>query len=191
MQHSSHCNKTLIATVLEYVNQWRKSMDWSRETVAQEIVKSHESIAGPAVTGIRFDNAHSDIYTRQKNNADRIFRWLDDSSKDNNLLPVNFFISILAALPIDYRICCLNDILRVVSVSSRPMQSNQIAFDAHDMLKSILKENGEAERAIVELTNGATVEELMRASKEVTDVIVVATDARNRIEAALLDAAEK
>lgn len=39
-----------------------------------------------------------------KVNADRVFRWLDDGTKDTNLVPANFVPSILAALPTDLKV---------------------------------------------------------------------------------------
>ena len=190
MQINSHGNKTLIAIMLDYVNEWRKSNGWSRATVAQEIVNVHDTADGPDVTGISF-NFHPDVFTRQTNNADRIFRWLDDSSKDTNLLPANFITSIWMAMPMDIRIRCINEILNNVSVSARPMATSVTCFDAVSMLKNVMKENAEAEKAMVDLLDGATEEELMIANKEVSDVLVVATEALKQIETALVKMREK
>ncbi len=190
MQINSHDNKTLIAILLSYVEEWRKSQNWSRATAAQVIVEAHTEIGGQILTGIYF-NEHPDVYTRQTNNSDRVFRWLDDSTKDNNLLPANFILSILTALPMDFRIRFLNDVLSAVSVSCRPLTATSACLAANEMLKSIIKENNEAEMAIVDLIDGATKAELLKASKEVSDVIVVATDAYNRIENALWNAQKK
>lgn len=190
MQINSHGSKTLIAIVLDYVNEWRRSNNWSRETVAAEIIDAHEAIDGPAGTGIHF-NEHPDIYTRRTNNSDRIFRWLDDSTKDNNLLPANFIVSILFALPMDIRVRCINEILNKVSVSARPMATDETCFDAVNMLKKVMKENAEAEKAMVDLLDGTTEEELMIANKEVSDVLVVAMEALKQIETALVKMREK
>lgn len=185
MQTGSHDDKTLIAVLLEHVNRWRKSQNWSRETAAQFIVEAHASIGGPSVTGIHFDGAHPDTYTRQKNAADRIFRWLDDASKDNNLLPANFIPSILAAMPADIRTAALNDILRPVGMTAMPVTIQHGEIDAASMIKSLLKEQSEAQMAMADLLDGATRDELIRVCNELTDVINVATDFRMRFEALL------
>lgn len=104
MRSESH---TLISTLLSVVNQWRRREGWSRETVVQHIVEAHERINAHIATGIVFDPPSRDAMDRMKANADRVFRWLDDSTKDNNLLPANFLPSILSALPNDLKIQAL------------------------------------------------------------------------------------
>ncbi|MBN0437935.1 hypothetical protein JTM67_36255, partial [Pseudomonas aeruginosa] len=84
MRNESH---TLISTLLGVVNQWRRREGWSRETVVQHIVEAHERIQGALVTGIVFDPPTRDATERMKVNADRVFRWLDDGTKDTNLVP--------------------------------------------------------------------------------------------------------
>lgn len=176
--------RTLIATVMDYVNRWRKANGWSRETVSHVIVDVHRKTGGEEITGIVFGGGHRDTFTRHKNAADRIFRWLDDSTKDSNLLPANFVLSILAAMPMDLRVACLNDLLRSLSVAVRPFVACQDRFDAADMLRRVIKEQSEAEMALVDLVDGAT-DELMRASKELSDVIVVVTEVQRKIETAI------
>lgn len=115
--------ETLISSLLNYVNLWRKSRSWSRETVVQMIVEAHERIEGPAVTDIRFEGSHPDVFMRQKTNADRVFRWLDDSTKDTNLLPANFLPSILAAMPADIRIQCVNELFQCADITVRAIEA--------------------------------------------------------------------
>lgn len=116
MRNESH---TLISTLLGVVNQWRRREGWSRETVVQHIVEAHERIQGALVTGIVFDPPTRDTTERMKVNADRVFRWLDDGTKDTNLVPANFVPSILAALPTDLKVQALGDILTPLGVSVR------------------------------------------------------------------------
>ena len=108
--HTSH-SKTAITVVREHVEDWRRAERWSRESMADQIVQAHERIDGPRTTGIKFEPHTTDAYERQRVNADRIYRWLDDHSKDNNLLTVNFLPSILAALPEDRRLHLAEDLL--------------------------------------------------------------------------------
>ena len=118
MRHVSH-QKSWISILRDAVEDWRKSNGWSRETVAQTIVEAHERIGGPAICGVVFDPPSRDAFVRAKANADRIFRWLDDSTKDNNLLPANFIWSILAALPADRRLCLADELLAPVGLGAR------------------------------------------------------------------------
>lgn len=104
-------SQTLIAILRHHVDSWRKECSWSRETVTDQIVTAHYGIGAEKLTGIRFDPPTQDVFDRQKNNADRLFRWLDDCTKDKNLLPANFIPSLLAALPEPRRIALLDDLL--------------------------------------------------------------------------------
>lgn len=137
------------------------------------------------MTGIRFDKSNPDAFARQKAAADRIFRWLDDASKDSNLLPANFIPSILTALPVTFRISALDEILRPFGLAAWPMDIGGGALDAPAMLKTLIKEQGEAAVAVSELVDGVTREELIRASKELADVIAAASTQRAVIEKAL------
>ncbi len=102
---------TWIAQLSTALEGWRRTESWSRETLCQEIVEAHARTGQDAVTGIVFDSPTRDPFLRQKNNADRIYRWLDDVRKDSNLLPANFIPSLLAALPEPRRIALLDDLL--------------------------------------------------------------------------------
>lgn len=99
MRNESH--KSLIGILREHVIAWRKAEGWSRETVVQHIVESDKG-----ASGIVFNPQTSDTFERMKVNADRVFRWLDDESKDTNLCPPNFIPSILKAMPVERRLAC-------------------------------------------------------------------------------------
>ncbi len=177
--------ETLISSLLKYVNLWRKSMSWSRETVVQMIVEAHERIDGPAVTDIRFDGTHPDAFMRQKTHADRVFRWLDDSTKDTNLLPANFLPSILAAMPANIRIQCVNELFQCADITVRAIEAMSAGTeDFSVLLPSLLKESGEANVAVANLLDGATVDELAKARKELTESINMQKAVLDIVEAA-------
>jgi len=174
--------------MLDHINGWRKSNGWSRETAVQQIVEAHDSIRGPAVTGIRFEPNTADAFERSKVNADRVFRWLDDSSKDTNLLPANFIPSVLSALPIQQRLHCLNDLLRGLGVSVILKDSqNTASLDAVALLCSMLKEDTEAHQAVAALIREATLEQLITARKELVESIDATKQALQAIEGALTE----
>lgn len=180
MRHESH--KTLIGILLAHVNDWRKREAWSRETVVQAIVEAHERSNGPAITEIHFESGHTDHFQRMKNNADRVFRWLDDQTKDNNLLPANFMPSILAAMPQDIRCACANEMLLQAGMGVHCLEGESAEIDVVRMLQSVLKEGGEAQQAITSLLDGATREELLFAQREVSEAIEALQRARTQIE---------
>lgn len=112
MQRATHPSP--IGIVRDHIEAWRRDNRWSRETVADQIVQSHIRIGGPVYTGLTFEPPTTDTFERMRVNADRVFRWLDDTTKDKNLLPFNFILSVLAALPEDRRVLLVNDLLHPV-----------------------------------------------------------------------------
>lgn len=191
MRNESH-SVTLIGTMRAAIGEWRKREGWSRETAVQVIVEAHEKLAAPAATGIVFDPNTRDTFERAKVNADRVFRWLDDEGKDNNLLPANFIPSILAAMPADIRLHCLDAILRPLGVAVAGLDATAPAdFDATPHLVSMIKEGGEAQLALVAVKPGASIATLESALKEVGDVRESTNRAAHAISAAIEQAREK
>lgn len=111
--------RTAIGIIRDHVEDWRRDARWSRETVADMIVQTHERLGFDRLTGIAFDPPTRDTFERQRVNADRIFRWFDDSTKDRNLLPVNFLWSVLAALPMERRLALVDALLAPVEIGAR------------------------------------------------------------------------
>jgi hypothetical protein len=167
MRNASH---TFIGIIKAHVIEWRKREGWSRETVVQVIVETHERISGPQTTGIRFDPSTNDAFERQKVNADRVFRWLDDETKDNNLLPANFSQSILAAMPMDIRLHCVEEVLRPLGLSTVCTEKQGSGLlDATTHLIKIARETSEAQAAVANLIDGATPAELATADRELAE----------------------
>ncbi|HCW18792.1 hypothetical protein [Achromobacter sp.] len=181
MRHESH--KTLIAVLRDHTSAWRKSLDWSRETMVDAIVKAHEALNGPAVTGIRFEPPTGDTFARMKANADRVSRWLDDESKDSNLLPANFMPSVLAAMPHDRRRHCVDDLLRPLNLAVRTLATDGSASLCVGQLANVLREQAEASAALAALLDGqATRDELIQAHRETSESIVSLRQARATVE---------
>ena len=120
MRNDSH-KKTLIGILREHVSAWRKDAGLSSYSAISMIVQAHDEASGPTATGIRFE-PHPDEYQRTKNNGDRVLRWLDDESKENNLLPANFVLSVLAGLPQAERMDCLNELLHRLGLCVRSLE---------------------------------------------------------------------
>jgi len=187
MRNVSH--KTLIAIVREHTTAWRKAHGWSRETMVDAIVQAHEQLNGPAVTGIRFDPHTQDTFSRMKVNADRVSRWLDDDSKDTNLLPTNFLPSILAAMPHDRRRHCIDDILRPLGLAVRSLQLEVLCGVDVSQVTNLMREQTEASAAAAALLDGtATADELIRAHRELSESIVAARSVRATVESQMADA---
>lgn len=184
MRNESH--HTLIGTMREHVVAWRKREGWSREAVVHAIVAAHDEIDGATTTGIVFDPTTRDTFERQKVNADRVFRWLDDETKDNNLLPVNFIHSIWAAMPIDVRVQCVADCVRPVgiTVSSADLVDDG-EFDAQAQLRQLVKTSAEAQLALINVQAGAGLPQLEAARKEIEGVHEATSRTRRALTAAI------
>lgn len=165
-------SQTLIGVLREEVAEYRRVTRLSRETVASAIVEAHEALGADAATGIRFEPKTLDAFERTKVNADRVFRWLDDSTKDANLLPANFLVSVLAGLPEDVRRRALDRILLPLGFAVRALGgrggSQPITAVA---VASLLKEQGEAAVAATGLLDGYDRGELVEVRRQVAESV--------------------
>ena len=184
MQTHPHTHKpTLIATLAFWVESWRKAQGMSKQTMAALVVEAHERIGGPATTGIEFAN-NPDAYKRVAINCDRVYRWLDDLSKDTNHLPANMIPSVLAALPENYRIHAMNDLLRPHGLAVRHTGTLvETPSPAH--LKGLVRETAEAAAAFTDLLDGATHEELEDAQHQLAEARATVTHHLEMVEGLL------
>lgn len=183
MRNDTH--NTLIDTVRTAVEDWRKREGWSRASAGQEIVAKHEEIGGPLVTGIVFDPNTKDTYERQRINGERIFRWLDNITKDTNLLPVNFLPSILAALPSDLQMQVLGALVRPLGLQVSSCDAAKApAFDPLVHAGSLIKEGSEAAQAVLKVGADAPAALVEQACKELDDVSEAACVIKRAIRAA-------
>jgi hypothetical protein len=183
MRNPSH--KTRISIIRAHVAAWRKTEDWSREAAATEIVEAHERIGGPAATGITFEKS-GDAFATAKKNADRIWRWLDDETKDNNLLPANFENSILAAMPIERRVELLNEILYEIDCAARARAGDSNAeIDPRELVQTIMRTNHRTESDAADLLDGIDPGELPRLHNSLVNDMRVKRTLIGAVESAM------
>jgi hypothetical protein len=145
-------HKTLIGTIREHVIAWRKAEGWSRETVVQTIIEAHEVVGSG--TGIVFDPQTNDLCERREVNAQRVFRWLDDESKESNLLPSNFIPSILAAMPIDRRMACVSELLVPLGLGVRLLDDEaDDKLDINDIFEAQMAHGDALQAATLAIQN--------------------------------------
>lgn len=181
MRNGTH---SLIGLLRKYVAIWRRRESWSIGTVGEEIIAAHERIGGVEVSGIRFEPHTMDAYDRQRINGERIARWLDDETKDNNLLPANFAQSILAALPVDLRLACLDEFLEPLGMAANlVVVAGQL--NPAELVKAVAREGGEATAALASLVDAAAPDELRKAQQEITEAIAALATALGCVESAL------
>lgn len=182
MNTGSH---SLIGILRNTVEVWRKRDGMSRQTVAMKIVEAHEAIGGPADTGIEFDPPSKDTYTRVASNSERIWRWLDDVTKETNHLPSNFAKSVLAALPEDLRMRALDDYLRPLGLACRQISTAATPVFTTGALSGLIKETSEATVAFTALLDGHNRAELLAAQRELTQAVTMLSYQLAKVEAAL------
>ncbi len=187
MQIHPHYTRTLIAILLSGLEDWRRSKGMSRQTAAQEVVEAHERIGGPSTTGIEFAD-NPDAYKRAAVNCDRVYRWLDDATKETTLLPANMSKSVLAALPQAYQVRALNEYLRDLHLAVHPL-STRVESPAPAHLKDMLRETAEAAAAFTDLLDGATRQELLEAQQQLIEAEAAVKHNRELVEGLLQKAA--
>lgn len=178
-----------IAIVAAHVDMWKASRNWSRETVAEAIVSKYCEIYPYGLPGVEEFSNHSDVFTRHTTNATRIFRWLDDCTKDKNLLSANFLPVILQAMPVELRLRCFNEMLRPMYMVTNQLHNVDQAGDEKksiDHLKLVLKEGAEACTAMTNLIDGETPDELAAAQHELIELIGSANGALAFVNAKLV-----
>ena len=187
MRIKSHVPRTLISLLASAVNEWRRAEGWSRETVVQVIVEHHQRIGGEQLTGLVFAPPSSDPFDRAKASADRVFRWLDDQSKDTNLMPANFLPSLLGAMPLARRAALASELLHELGLAVRPLVTVDSAggLDAVEMLQSLLARHAEAASSVAELVDGVDPGELARAQAGLAAMVAAGQQALHLVEAAL------
>lgn len=166
MQRATHPSP--IAIVSDHVEAWRRDNRWSRETVADFIVQAHERIGGPEITGIRFEPQTTDTFERMRVNADKIFRWLDDRSKDKNLLCFNFIWSALAAMPMDRRVLLANDLFQPVDLTVHILTGDNAEVSHQEIVehfRAVVEHTGSATLAATALLDGVHAGEAEHAEK--------------------------
>jgi len=184
MRNESHT--TMIGILRTHVIDWRKREGWSREAVVQMIVDAHERIEGPTTTGIVFDPTTRDAFERQKVNADRVFRWLDDESKDTNLLPANFIHSIWSAMPMEVRLPCVADCLRPVGICASSTDCPDDAeFNSVEHLRHLVRVSAHAQLALMDAQDGASLHQLEQAHKQIEGVQEATSRTRRALAGAI------
>lgn len=186
MNRHPHKSETAIGILRRHVASWRRANSWTIETVCDEIVRAHAMIGAIETTGVEFKESGGDEIRRQRTNSERIMRWLDDESKENNLLTLNMLPSLLAALPVSFRLSALNEMLRPVQMGVHSLSAAPGALPGRDhfaqALHSMIQEASEAQGAVLELLDGITPGELAAAQKELSEAVTAFRSALAAVE---------
>lgn len=153
-----------VAILRAEIEAWRTASRMSREAVAIVIVEAHEASGADIASEIAFDYG-GDSFSRARKSAQKIFRWLDEGN-----LPANMFQSVLAALPRDAQIRCLGQMFAPMGIEVRAVgQPQAIGFDTLKHLRSVMKEGGEGQMALIGLRPDATHAERLETHRELVE----------------------
>lgn len=179
-----------IAAILREIIGWKNKNQWSRETVTQEVVEAHRRIGAESRVNVRFSESH-DEPTRQKNDADRLFRWLHDDDNDRNLLSVNMLPSLMAALPRDRALSVLNEILNPAGYAVRTLALAQgDDLTPHELVQQVVRVNHRTEADAADLLDGIDPGELPRLHASLTNDIAVKKSLVVAVEASMRSTGE-
>lgn len=146
------------------VQAWMRQVPGlSRLAVATEVEKKYQTHGAPAVGTEPFALGRGDAFSGAAVAANRLFRWLDDVSKDGGLLPANMVPVILAALPEDLRIDLANRLFEQAGLALAPVYDPSGAHGISQALRNLAIEGGETSAALVALVDGIDPGELEAA----------------------------
>lgn len=168
MRTSSH--KTVIGVVRDYLDQWRKERGLTHQTAAMAMVEHYVASGHDRVWQVDF-HPGGDGYAAVKANSERIWRWLDDQTKDTTLLPANMLPVVMGVLPFNLRVMCVNELLQPLGLSVSIRPGVLPAVTHAQVLASSAKESGEAIAALAGLADGWTEQDLAATRAELQEAM--------------------
>src|SRR5690606_20530278 len=183
--------KSVTAFIKDMLDGWRKIHGWSQSTVVAEVVAAHKAIDAERSTEIVFEEERRgrDLTHCQRINMQRVYRWLESDDDGPGNMPANFLPSVLAALPVDLRVQLANEILAPCGLAVRALNdADDAGFDPMEHLGRFLVEFPEAQQAMMKVAGCDSRETALATMKELDDVVRVAKEARDGIEAKLAGA---
>ena len=182
MKTKSHGKRiSTVALTARIVEQFRTDSSITRISMGPVFFDGYSQAGGFSATGIRLESDKADVHEWARINSQRFYRWLDDLTKDNNLLPSNMLPSVLMSVSMPYRIEWADEFLRPLGLACHQLATEVKPIDVCG-LQNLIKEASEAQQSILSLLDGATRNELQAALREVTELQAVVDQLRNSIE---------
>lgn len=163
--------ESTLKTLARHIDKWQDRTPVSQEAIADDIVKAHELFDPECKSGVRFNPQSKTESDRLKANHSKIWRWLDDRSKDTNLMPVNFLQSMLVAMPADLRVSFLNEFLSPLELQVTAAEGGDHVEICMNHVIETVKESGEANHFIAKLMVNQDLPTLKHTHKEVDEAI--------------------
>lgn len=182
MRANSH--RTVITVIRDYLDQWRKAQGLTLQAAAQVMVDHYFAQRLNVVWPVDFHTT-GDAYMCVKANSERIWRWMDDQTKDTTLLPANLLPLVLGVLPLSSRVMCVNEVLASVGLSVAVRPGVLPAESLPQVLALMAKESGEAVAGVAGLMDGHCAAELAAVRAELVEAVAANKAALAYVEAQL------
>lgn len=168
----NHKSQNRLAILRRHMDAWAQMPRHNRSLVAEIIHESFqksglsEYITG---TGVEFTSS-DDHYNDMRVRGQKLWRWLgayEDCKPQPDKL---FYIEqiIVSAMPEEIRVAYLAEVYATAKVCIAISQSGE-GFSAARIASTLIKENSEAQAAVVELGQHGTPEQRARALKELRE----------------------
>lgn len=168
--------RSRLQYLIKAINAWLELPKTSRSIITAQIVDSvgklglSESLAEQGIAFASSDNPYNDMRV----NAQKVFRWLGLYTECETNPERLFFVeqAIVAALPESIRLNYLADIYGDSGVVFSPrLDAGDNELDAIHMATYLMKEQGEAQLAVVKLQEEYSEQQLEEAIREVSEGI--------------------
>lgn len=164
----------------ETLEKWRHMEGWNRDAVGMAVIQAVGDLDlwdDLAMEGITFKDA-GDLTKNTATRAQKIYRWVGCYSEATAQPKKLFFVeqAIVAAMPDDLKIRYLNQVYSGARVCFGAQRSGGMTSTIQ-AIKSLSKESSEAERAMIDLLDGATAIELQAAEKELGEMMIATQNA--------------
>lgn len=175
--------QTLIGVLRDACHVWRQRERWSLESLSNAMVEHYYQCGFDVVWRVEFKQPGPgrDLGRVMKANSERVFRWLDDQTKSNVLLPANLVPMVLWALPMDLRLQAASKLLAPVGLEVAIAHTPESESSFGSVMANMAKEAGEGIAAFARLAERATPEALQCAHVEIHEAIEALRDALDHV----------
>lgn len=174
---------TLLALLRHALQTWRRREGWSRQALVLRLAAVHESLGMERVTGIALAPAGCKRGESARLAAARLYWWLDDEGKDDELLPPNLLPTLIAALPLDLRLPVVEALLGPAGLRVDTVSAADALLCLGRLLRRVARENAGAEAAMADAIGNPAA--LPKALAVIRNGIATLQDAAASIEAQL------
>ncbi|WP_431688936.1 hypothetical protein [Hahella sp. NBU794] len=171
-------NKHRLVILTKHLNRWLEKANVSQTAAAQEIVEQFRALGLDKELQAEdiFFMDTGDVFTDANTNRQKIFRWLgymDNGTKKSMGRLWLVEQAIVAAMPADIRVAYLNEVFGDcgVCISSLSQDRSCSRLDVSRVVESMIKEDSEAQIALLKLGVSPTPAQVCDAHLELRESV--------------------